>query len=145
MARTPLRTHDLSSIFVVLGNNHITAWGESDAVKITPNADVKTMLVGAGGHVVASRSNDNHYTAELTVLRNSADYALLQAERLAQDPPSGGAIPRLPFLFRDTISGEEVSTDFAVFTAAPELPTGKEASEVTFKLFLVSPDHILPE
>lgn len=145
MAKSPLRTHDLASIFVIVGTTHITAWGESGGCVVKPNADIKSILVGAGGHVVASRSNDSHYTVELTVLRDSDDYALLQAERLAQDPTTGGAIPRLPFMLRDTITGEKFSTDWAVFTAAPELSHDKEASEATFTLFLVAPDHVLPE
>ena len=145
MAKTPLRTHDLGSIFVVIGTIHVTAWGESGGVMLKPNADIASIAVGAGGHAVVSRSNDPHYMAELTIKRDSDDYALLQAERLAQHPPTGGAIGRLPFLYSNTITGEKLSTDFAVFTTAPELASEKDASEVTFTLFLNAPDHVLPE
>ena len=59
-------------------------------------------------------------------------------------PPSGGEIGRLPFLWKNTITGEEWKTDFAAFMDSPELASEKEAGEVTFMLFLVNPSHVLP-
>ncbi len=145
MPRSPLRTHDLSSIFVVVGTNHITAFGEAGGCVLKPNASRKVALVGAGGDVVISRSNDKNMTAELTVLRDSDDYKLLYAEMEAQDPPTGGAIGRLPFLWKNAITGEEWKTDFCAFMDSPELASEKEAGEVVFVLFLVNPTHVLPE
>lgn len=145
MPKSPVRAHDLSAIFVVVGTTHITEWGESGGCILKPNADAAEASVGAGGHVVISFSSDDHYTAELTVKRDSDAYALLQAERIAQRAGvRSGGLARLPFKYKDTISGEELSTDFAVFLMKPELPAEKAAAEATFTLFLNSPTHVLP-
>ena len=145
MATSPLRTHDIGSIFVVVGTTHVTAFGESGGCVLKPNASRKVALVGSGGHVVISRSNDKNVTAEITVLRDSDDYRLLYEEMEAQDPPAGGAIGRLPFLWKNTITGEQWKTDYCAFMDSPELASEKEAGEVTFMLFLVNPSHVLPE
>ena len=145
MAKSPLRTYAIGAHFLIIGNNHITAFSDGDGIKLAPNADLATIGVGANGHVVVSLSSDDHYTAEITVMQDSADYALLEAERIAQRPATPAAIPRLSFLLKNTITGESWSTDFTVFTAAPELTYGPEKSDATFKLFLVSPEHKLPE
>lgn len=144
MSRDPLQTNDLASVYVIVGSNRITAWGESGGVTFKPNADKVTMMVGAGGHAVASRSSDEHWTAELTVLRASNDYALLMGELAAQHPAAGGGIAKLSFLMEDTISGEKISTDFAVFTMKPEIAVGKDIAEATFTLFLNAPTYTPP-
>ena len=46
MPKPPLRTHDLGSIFVIVGTNHITAWGESGGIMLKPNADIASIAVG---------------------------------------------------------------------------------------------------
>lgn len=144
MPKAPLQTHDLGSIFLVIGTSRISAWGESGGVTLKPNADLATVMVGAGGHAVVSRSGDVHYTAEVTVQRESEDYALLQGMLAAQHPATGGAIERLSFLLANSITGEKLSTDYAVFTIRPDLEHAKEAGEATFTLFLYAPEHILP-
>ena len=130
-------TYDLTACILMLGGVHITGFGDGDVIKFTHDEDLAEKTTGADGKTVYSRLGNDAMECEIILLPTSKAYPLLMEQQKAQHPNGPGVqIAPLPFLCRDTINGETVSSSACVFMNRPEVTFGKTVGERTFRVSL---------
>lgn len=130
-------TYDLTSVMLLIGGIQVTGFSDGDVITFTHPEALTEMTVGADGLPVANKLANDHMEAEISVLPTSEAYTLIYELLVAQHPPGPGVkIPPLEFLCKDTINGETISTDSAIFLTRPDVTMGKTIGERVFKLFL---------
>ena len=130
-------TYDLTACILMIGGVHMTGFGDGDVIKFTHPEDLTEPTVGADGKVVFNRLANDHMECEIILLPTSKAYPLLYGMLKDQHPAGPGTqIAPLPFLCRDTINGETVSTSSVVFLNRPEVSMGKTVGERVFKMYL---------
>ena len=102
-----------------------------DAITITPNADIGSLLVGADGSSVFSQSADRGAQIVMRLQPNSPTHRQLIQRWKAQ---RSGLIRGMPFDLIDSDSGEGGSTDKCFIFAAPEVQKGFNATERAWTL-----------
>lgn len=131
---TPEKTYDLAQVFLTLNGIRIAGFGEEGAVEFESVADIGEHIVSADGQVVFSRNNDKRVIATITVLETSRSARDLDEMRRAQE--AAPSIVPLVFYMQDTISGDEISEQYATFLNRPMPSKGKGAGEREFRLVL---------
>lgn len=130
----PVKTYDLTKVFLIVGGYRIGGFGESGGIEIEWSSGVAEPTVGADGEAAISRTNDNSAKVTITVMETSKSYRDLA--ELYQAQKGQDAVQRLEFLCEDTISGDKVTDQFAVFTAMPGISKARKVGERKFELFL---------
>ena len=130
----PMKTYDLTTCYCTINGIRIQGFDEDDAVSIEPVGDDVEHSVGADGEVTASRTNDSRMIATINVRENSKgaqDLGLLRAAQRAET-----TFTPLPFLLIDEQTGEQISSQYAVFLDTPGPSKGRLASGRAFRLLL---------
>lgn len=135
------QTHDLAAIIVVVGTIPITGWSTDGGCEVAFNTDMGEGSVGAGGAATFSKSADRSATATLTLKADSPDCALLNA--LIEEQLLPGALPRLPFLMRNTLTGESVEAETCAFQTRPSPTANKTVADAVYVLWLPAAKHTI--
>lgn len=131
---TPLKTFDLVACITALGGVGIDGWGESDAIAFEAASPVAEDSISADGQVTINRNNDKRVYATITVRENSL--AARRLWELYSTQKAQASIAPMPFLMRDTISGDTISDQYAAFLEVPMPSKGKRSQDRQFKLVL---------
>ena len=134
----PGKTYSLLANYITLGGVRLTGFGESDVVSYEMASDIMEDSVSADGQVTTSYLNDDRVYVDLTFRENSIGMRrvadLMKAQVLAVR--GGAAVPRLEYLHRDSLSGDEIFSSQATFKTRPGPSKGKTAQDRVFRLVL---------
>ena len=97
-----------------------------DAVSVTPNADVGSLLVGAGGCSTFSQSADRSAVISLKLQHGSPTHRQLSQKLKRQR--AGGTVSGFSFSVLDTGSNEGGNSDVCFIQQAPSDDKGKVAT-----------------
>lgn len=128
------RSYDLKAVDLVIGGVVIEGFAPDDAIEFEWASEIGESTVGADGHPVFSRYNDQRLFCRIHLLETTQGYrnlAALMATQAGQE-----AVTALSFLMRDRINGDEVSDRFATFLERPVPSKGRTAGTRTFRLVL---------
>lgn len=136
----PLQTYDLDEVFAVIGpvgdvsDVRIDGYSDDGGITFDIEEDLGSLNIGADGLPVFSRNHNRLVTATLTLSEMSKTVkrldALIKAQR-SQSP-----IEACPFFMRDTINGDTISEEFAVFMNQPAPSKEAEAGSREFQIWL---------
>lgn len=127
-------TYDFKAVTTTIGGILIGGFSEDGGISYEMAADIGESAVGLGGEVVFSRYNDLRVFVDISVMETSRSYkALMDLLTLQQAQP---IIAPLPFVSRDNISGETVTSDYAIFQTRPTPTKNRQAGVRTFRLLL---------
>lgn len=125
------KNYNAKHVVIDAAGRALTGMGEDGFISIKPKTPAFSSKVGVDGMVVRSRSNDNRYDIEITMLAASPSNAHLMALYMA-DFASGAA----PFpLNVSDLHGRFVATmPVAWVVQAPDLAAAREEGMVVWKL-----------
>lgn len=131
---TPAKTYNLARVIVTLDGVRVTGFGPDAAIEFERPGDVIEDEVGADGQVVASVSNDFRMYATITLQETSLACKTLLAKYQAQAALS--VITPMSFIMHDTVTGDRVTDQYAIFKKLPAPNKGKKAGTRQFVLLL---------
>lgn len=138
--------YDLALVVCTIGGVAISGYGESDAVAFEWDADLVEVTKTADGRPLYSRNNDRGCVCTITLSQTSRAYALLSGLLEAQHGDNSGLAPNvivpLPFFLLDPVTGDNVTSETAVFLNRPAPSKGKTVGEVQFRVHLPSPKTV---
>ena len=139
MGLNKLGTYNPRSCVTTVDGNVISGWGADSMIEFSRHSDeLGEIDVGVQGAASWSLTADEVIGAELTLSPNHASYARMSALAKAQYTATG-ALPPVSFNFVDTISGDSVQAQQALFRTQPMPVKGKKNGDVVFSLWLVNP------
>lgn len=128
------KTHDLATCYLSIDGFRIHGFGDGEAITFSPSAADVEHSVGEDGEVTVERTNDERLVATVTVRENSIACRRLGEIRAAQRAEA--TITARPFRWYNEQTGEEVSSEFAVFLDTPEARGGRRVSDRAFQILL---------
>lgn len=135
--------HDARQFAITFCGVLLDGFGEDDVITIEPNADHRSLVVGADGHAVSSKLSDKSAIATLTLMQtSSAHRALLALLALDEATPGGSAVG--PFEMKDLINGDVDSSEVAWIMRRPDRAIAKEAGEYEWKFLLAKWEQSFP-
>jgi hypothetical protein len=131
------RAYNLKNQIITINGVPVSEFGDTDAVSITPEADLYTSTVTADGTANRSRTNDNRHTANLTLKQNGIGHRLLSEQLALQE---AGPVP-VPFSFglRDVVTGEVLIEPQALIRRRPDIVRGRDVGDSVWVIDLPSP------
>lgn len=127
------KVYDSNQVAIIFGGINIDSGRENgDFIKITPVSDDYLFTAGADGEVGISKSNDNQYDIEITLMHSSASNFALSTLKNVQDLAPAGNL--LPLLVKDSNGSEIFASGKCLITVNPEITHGKEMPTRTWKL-----------
>jgi hypothetical protein len=133
----PLKTYDLSKVILNVNGFPVTVFDEDAAISLENGSQIGEVKVGADGAPVFSRNNDKGLICTISLLETVVAYRNL-AFVMSQQQLQPFLLP-CPFIMRDLINGDQVSSIYAVFTERPLPSKSKAAGAREFKLYLPNP------
>ncbi len=127
--------HDAAAQDIILAGHRAEGFAPESVITIAPNADHRSVKVGADGLVVSSKMNDETAEVTLTLLKTSPTHRYLVAlYNLDRATPGGAGVGA--FFMRDRLTGEEDSSEVFWIKRRPDRKIEAEASEIEWKLIL---------
>jgi uncharacterized protein YkvS len=127
-------TYDFKQVILTVANLRVGGFDEEGGVAFEMAADIGESSVGLGGEVVWSRSNDERVFVDITLMESSRSYRDLDALLKLQQEQN--PILPLPFVMRDNISGETVTSEYAIFVTRPAPNKNRQSGTRVFRLLL---------
>jgi hypothetical protein len=135
MALNVTQFYNFKANTLLIGGFKIAGFGDDGGIEYEFGDDIHRHVSTADGQTVVSRVNDARVMATITLKETSAGYrrlALLLQQQLANPL----AITPLPYVHRDPINGDLVTSSHVVFINYPEPSKSRDAGDREFQILL---------
>ena len=128
-----VKTYDLKKVTAIFGPVILSGFGESDAISITPEANIYDAKKGCDGQTTRCRTNNDDYKCELTFMATADARSKVQDLALRN-----AALSTLtyPFKLNSPATGEEITCSNAWIEKNPDITINGEPGERKYTLYL---------
>lgn len=137
----PQKTHDLAACILTVDGARIEGFGPDEVIEFEWLSPLGEAQVGADGQRTFSRSNDKGAAMTVTLMETSLSYKTLAARQQAQELET--PIGRCVVFYRNLISGDEFTEEYATFEARPAMSVGKNAGTRSFRIVLPNAGRLI--
>lgn len=131
------KTYDLSRNYISVGGAFIGGADDDGFIEYAQVSEWNSVTYGADGEATVSRQNIKGLVATITLKETSNSVPILDALRAAQERQR--KIQPLPFQHVDELSGDTVTSLYAIFVNGPEPSKARNAGERTYEIHLPYP------
>jgi hypothetical protein len=127
--------YNFKTNLLLIGGFKIGGFGDDGGIEYEFGDDIHRHVSTADGQTVVSRVNDARLIVTVTLKETSAGYRRL-AQLLKQQLANPLGLAPLPFVHRDPINGDLVTSSHAVFLNHPSPSKARDAGEREFQILL---------
>lgn len=129
---------DLKQVAVLISGREINEFADgADSLDVSPLADVGALTIGANGHGVFTKTNNNAVRLTMNLLQNSEDNEYL-CELYNRQEKRFKNFKALELYIEDTLNGDVYTASEGYFTIRPSFTRGNQTNSSTWVIDFVN-------